>query len=574
MANRPSKALIKKHHGNLKAAWAEHRRTHGAPMAKASRRRGGDSDGNPSSTNAGGALRASIPLHNVRKFDSERIGALLSGFVQTLQRPRSVDLTEYYPPVEGQDDDAQRQWNKLADERRIGQQMAEAFGYAILKHGVSEKDMVRWFREAVARVRVEQVGPGASGVGGGGFWPPLDIPTEVTSPFGAARAGGYHRGVDLAAPVGSFVHAPWNARVIAVDEDSKSGKFVKLALQRPDGGYAAETGMSDDSGIIMSFLHLSEHMVKQGETVLPGQVIGRSGNTGESTGPHLHIAAEYFVDAPFYSTESSNNRYFIDPLALYGGEDAVTGRGAAKPIVAGAPLEAIEFPRGQEGGGGNPLILNVTNNGAMAIGGSRATNVETRLKAVLPLASGEGEGAWDVGPMPDSASGGGGGFRLPLPPGLPAELRDMAMRATQGGGKVVEGLGNLAGRFFTRWTSPEGVSQLIELTGRGASLVANLVGMTAPVAGILAKPAAAIPYVGPFIGGALEIYGAVGTVVGPIAGAGFGAGAAVENAGRQGGVTPTQILAAFVERADPNFEGPPRPFPANPTFTSPIMTAK
>ena len=46
-------------------------------------------------------------------------------------------------------------------------------------------------------------------------------------------------------------------------------------------------------GVVTSYFHLSKTLVKQGDIVKRGQVIGAVGNTGRVTGPHLHWAARY-----------------------------------------------------------------------------------------------------------------------------------------------------------------------------------------------------------------------------------------------------------------------------------------
>jgi len=83
-----------------------------------------------------------------------------------------------------------------------------------------------------------------------------------------------HTGLDLAVPVGSDVRASGGGRVKQTGIDSALGEYV--LLQHP-GGYETMYG------------HLSRVVVRQGEMVRAGQVIGLSGSTGRSTAPHLHF---------------------------------------------------------------------------------------------------------------------------------------------------------------------------------------------------------------------------------------------------------------------------------------------
>ncbi len=109
------------------------------------------------------------------------------------------------------------------------------------------------------------------------FQAPVD--GRISSGFGAraapkAGASTFHRGVDFAVPVGTAVKAPANGVVVETGTDSKLGKFVYI-----DHG----------KGVISKFGHLSDNqVVEAGQRVQAGQLIGKSGNTGNSTGAHLH----------------------------------------------------------------------------------------------------------------------------------------------------------------------------------------------------------------------------------------------------------------------------------------------
>lgn len=87
----------------------------------------------------------------------------------------------------------------------------------------------------------------------------------------------FHRGLDYAGSTGSPVVAPAAGRVGLVG--TVSGGF------RVHGN---TVGIDHGQGVTSLFLHLSRIMVKEGDFVQPGQVIGTVGSTGASTGPHLH----------------------------------------------------------------------------------------------------------------------------------------------------------------------------------------------------------------------------------------------------------------------------------------------
>ncbi|WP_210592295.1 M23 family metallopeptidase [Streptomyces sp. GESEQ-35] len=99
---------------------------------------------------------------------------------------------------------------------------------------------------------------------------------ELSASFGSGGelwASG-HTGQDFAVPVGTPVQSVGTGRVVRV---SCGGGFgIQLVIEHPGGYYS-------------QYAHLASAAVDQGERVSPGQWIGQSGSTGNSTGPHLHF---------------------------------------------------------------------------------------------------------------------------------------------------------------------------------------------------------------------------------------------------------------------------------------------
>jgi len=120
---------------------------------------------------------------------------------------------------------------------------------------------------------------------------PFRVPVRgtVTSPYGVVsvycradcvgsqrRQGqirGFHRGVDLAAAAGTPVYAA-------------NDGIVRLAATLPLSGVAVL--IDHVMGIVTSYLHQSALLVRPGQRVRRGEILGRVGSTGLSTGPHLH----------------------------------------------------------------------------------------------------------------------------------------------------------------------------------------------------------------------------------------------------------------------------------------------
>ena len=84
-----------------------------------------------------------------------------------------------------------------------------------------------------------------------------------------------HNGIDLSARYEN-VYSMFPGTVVKVGQDGRSGKFVTVRT----GDYT------------ISYCHLSQQLVKEKDFVIAGKNIAVSGNTGASTGPHLHITTK------------------------------------------------------------------------------------------------------------------------------------------------------------------------------------------------------------------------------------------------------------------------------------------
>lgn len=107
--------------------------------------------------------------------------------------------------------------------------------------------------------------------------------------YGAAK---FHEGLDFAASKGTDVFATGDGKVIVAGREAGYGNCVDI-----EHGY----------NYLTRYAHLSEILVKPGEEVKRGQLIGKVGSTGKSTGPHLHYEVRY-KDVP----QNPVNYYFMD----------------------------------------------------------------------------------------------------------------------------------------------------------------------------------------------------------------------------------------------------------------------
>jgi murein DD-endopeptidase MepM/ murein hydrolase activator NlpD len=104
------------------------------------------------------------------------------------------------------------------------------------------------------------------------------------SPFTGKKE--FHRGIDIATRMGAPIVAPADGIVSKIYSDRGYGKVVSISH-----GY----------GVITRYAHLSKALVKKGQYVKRGETIALVGNTGRSTGTHLHY-------------EVHLNRIAVDPL--------------------------------------------------------------------------------------------------------------------------------------------------------------------------------------------------------------------------------------------------------------------
>jgi murein DD-endopeptidase MepM/ murein hydrolase activator NlpD len=112
---------------------------------------------------------------------------------------------------------------------------------------------------------------------------PLNSDYAITSGFGVradpmTHVPSMHEGIDFVAPIGSQVRA------------TAAGKVVRSGRA---GAYGEMIEVAHVDGFVSRYAHLSRRQVNEGDRIERGQVIGLLGNTGRSTGPHLHYEVVY-----------------------------------------------------------------------------------------------------------------------------------------------------------------------------------------------------------------------------------------------------------------------------------------
>ncbi len=151
---------------------------------------------------------------------------------------------------------------------------------------------------------------------------------RITSGFGyRAQFGRMHKGVDFAMASGDTVRVPLPGRIDRVDFERH--------------GYGHFVVVRHDNGMETRYAHLSSVLVREGENVSQGQPIALSGNTGNSTGPHLHFETRYMGSA-------------VDPMSVFdfgagfmraSGRQASDGAGVNERMATGLNASKVSLKK-------------------------------------------------------------------------------------------------------------------------------------------------------------------------------------------------------------------------------------
>ena len=122
---------------------------------------------------------------------------------------------------------------------------------------------------------------------------------KISSPYGwrihpVYHTKKFHDGIDIAVPVGTPVKAVYDGIVLSSGPAKGYGYWVEI-----------QHNLQNGSVVTSEYGHLSSWNVKQGQIVKKGDIIAKSGNSGASTGPHLHLTIRKIVN--------KNKKIPVDP---------------------------------------------------------------------------------------------------------------------------------------------------------------------------------------------------------------------------------------------------------------------
>lgn len=172
-------------------------------------------------------------------------------------------------------------WEVKEEERTLEDGTTKDVPICYIK--VTKKELEEVVEERMADEELEQYKLYKLSGGGQQTYGPvfdgIDWSNKISSPFGErihpiTKVRTFHDGVDIAVPIGTEIYSVANGTVIAANYSSSAGNMVRI---KTEGGWE------------ITFMHMDSISVHSGQQVRRGELLGYTGNTGNSTGPHLHI---------------------------------------------------------------------------------------------------------------------------------------------------------------------------------------------------------------------------------------------------------------------------------------------
>jgi murein DD-endopeptidase MepM/ murein hydrolase activator NlpD len=159
---------------------------------------------------------------------------------------------------------------------------------------------------------------------------------NISSGIGAAREGGSkHNGEDYPVPVGTNIVAPMAGEVVSVFSNARGGNQLRVKLA---------------DGSTWGFAHLSSTALKQGDKVGPGDILAISGNTGHTTGAHVHVtvkdaSGKLVSPSHYFANAKAPSGLPQGPALVSTPDDPVLAQGTPPDLQVGMNLPPFDFER-------------------------------------------------------------------------------------------------------------------------------------------------------------------------------------------------------------------------------------
>lgn len=157
--------------------------------------------------------------------------------------------------------------------------------------------------------------------------------TKITSKFGPRRRR-MHNGIDVKVYIGDTIRAAFDGKV----------RMVKYERR----GYGKYVVIRHDNGLETIYGHLSKQLVKEDEYVEAGEVIGLGGNTGRSTGSHLHFETRFLGQAinPALLFDFEKQDIVADSYLFQKGRNRYRSSSNAKYVATKGDIQYYKVRRG------------------------------------------------------------------------------------------------------------------------------------------------------------------------------------------------------------------------------------
>lgn len=230
-------------------------------------------------------LTRSQMIKSVSEQDSDQLNKLMKIMEEIESQKQALEIKR----VELNEDKANLEKDKQSLQERINEinsskseydakaDQANAIMRKLSNQKVEMMELIETNKEELAEVQRQinnAYSSASTGSGSGKLGYPTDS-TVISAGFPRYSSGGWHGGIDFPVSTGSNVYAAGSGTVIYVAYLNYSYGFHII--------------IDHDDGLSTLYAHNSQILVSQGQKVSRGQVIAKSGSTGNSTGPHCHF---------------------------------------------------------------------------------------------------------------------------------------------------------------------------------------------------------------------------------------------------------------------------------------------